>query len=690
MITTRQQSICTNSFYRQSHDGVLLRVLLVLPDEDVAIVKVTNDTSVLPKQLRLSELNDALNTRRLLPVEYTEQASSKINGDAAKAAFAKLKPAIDELLAPGLLTLSQRALWPELRRVGEKHKIKPSTLSKMLGRVINAGLVVEAAIPLWRNCGRKPVSTDDLRPTAQPGAYSLSVNDLANIKDGVLKFYKDGATWKNAYNKFLERYYPAKVVINLGHEIIQPLPVGQRPSLKQFKWHGKRLVKVETLLRNNLGDRIVETEHRGKPLGQSEGGLYPGHVGEIDWTKTDVVFVARGSRLSVGRFVIYVVVDVFSGMILSIYLTVGEAKYYEASRAILRCLEDKGELFARYGSCFTGDHWPVSCLPPEIRSDKGEIDSWKAQGLIKFSGVQIEYCASKRPDQKGTCESFFAVARWLLRRLRGGTSGMKERLKDHPNVTSIYDFDQVYRVLLNLVVKFNARIRRRQALRPGMLADGVIPVPNKIWQWAQERGCIRPYSIENARIETLPGLEANVTAEGIRIRGLHYLVPNATGIDANDWLINARVKAFPEHFAIDPATVNFVYLLRKLPDGKTEALVCNLGPEDKGWLDFSWQEYETKKKQRRADITEYLEGEQRLIFATAEADNRKLTAHAAAATKAAREGMSMAEQIRGTEPRRADEIAKISGNAARSFRSEHIRSEDEFLDDDWADAKGAS
>ncbi len=224
------------------------------------------------------------------------------------------------------------------------------------------------------------------------------------------------------------------------------------------------LVPLRERLQLQFGKRIVQTDHRGAPVGQSAPALYPGFVGEIDWSILDNVGVARGSRLSFGRLIVYAVSDAHCGALLSGYATLFSGSVKEAGAALVQCLEDKVDLCAKYGLKITRDQWDMQSLPVELRCDKGEINSWKATGLGTALGMKLEFCPSRRPDMKGTVESFFRVLGYEMRRLRGGTSGMRERLKDHPNVTAIYDFDQLQRLIFTLIIRFNARVRRRQAL----------------------------------------------------------------------------------------------------------------------------------------------------------------------------------------------------------------------------------
>jgi hypothetical protein len=614
----------------------------------------------------LGRLQSALSLRQIYPVDiiYAPALPKEARSPAANAVFEKIKPALEELLAPGFDELARRKMWPEISRLAVKIGVPPATLNLAFTKVLQAGGIIEAAVPGWHKCGRKQsAGKKDYtpHPTNQPDSYHLRSQDFDYIAAGVRKFLRAEATWKEAHDKFLEVYYPESEKIIGDQKIVTTRPPGQRPSLFQFKVHGMKLVPLQERLTQQFGDRIVQTDHRGRPNGQSGPAIYPGVVSEIDWTLSDIVGVARGSRLSVGRMAFYAIADVQSGLMTAAYLTMASGKAYEAGRAIVQCLEDKVELCARFGLVITREMWDVQALPQELRCDRGEIDSWKSTGIGTALGIKLEYCPSKRPDLKGTIESFFRVVRYFLRRLRGGTSGHRERLKDHSNVTAIYDFDQVQKLLLALAIAYNKRVRRRQAMTPGMVAAHTLPVPNELYRWAKERGCIREFSLEAAQIGTLPTHFSNVTMEGIKVMGLRFMVPEfepstTDGIDPNDWLMRAKKGSWKVEIGIDPATVDFVWLRHRPADGPVVALKCLLSGEHSGWQGLSWVEYGLNNDEYKAAITRYQETELRDSRAWLRAVSAQTTTEALATTVPARAGMSASAQIAGAAERREQEM----------------------------------
>ena len=659
--------IQAGKIYRELTDDRYYRIFSVYPDEDKVVVARIKCSSTRLRLAKLSTWNAALASYQIVPAELEERRFRYSHSEDTKAtiAFNKIRPALEILLAPTYAEQAERRIWKDIAREAAKVRVSSATLNWAYSQVLMAGGSLDAAIPQWHRCGRRPSTGKnnyEPQPTHQPGSYNLSVVDFANIAEGVRRFCRDGTPWSDAHDLFLEKFYPASEKEIAGQKIVTPRPAGKRPSLFQFKWHGMRLVSLNERLVLQHGELEVQRNYRGKPNGQSAPGIYPGVVSEIDWTPPDIVGVSRGSRLSIGRFSCYAIADVHSGGIQAAYATMFNGSAAEAGKAILQCLEEKVSLCANSGLKIEKWMWDMDWLPVELRCDKGEINSWKSTGLGTALGMKLEYCVSKRPDQKGTIESFFNVLRWCLRRLRGGTSGMKERLKAHPNITAIYDFDEVQKLLFILTIKFNARVRRRQALTPGMVASAVLPVPNHICAWAKERGCMRDFTIENARIGVLPTHFSTVTSEGIKLKGLHFRVPDfqpetPDGIESNDWLMTARKQSWEVELGIDPSTVNYVWLRHRPSGGRVFEILCPLSDEHEGWRGLSWLEYGYNQKEYRDSLNNYEESQLRDIRAWARKTMEATHRHAASLTDNAREGLTNAMQVAGTGVRRANEMA---------------------------------
>jgi hypothetical protein len=670
--------------YKRLKDGKLFRILEIDPlDESVWVCRCMCQTTRI-KRLPLAEFKASWESGRLLPVIIIEDPAplDEFRSPAQQAAFEKLRPGLQEIMLIGYRKLAEKSPWPLIVEKANAAGVKPASFDVAFSKVLMSGGRIDAALPRWDKSGRWTSSgSGDLRPTNQPGSYPLAVVDLQTIADGVREFMRDEASWGVAHDKFIKKYYLSHEKRMAGEVIPVAKPPGKRPSVDQFRYHGLRLVPYEERMRLLWGDRHVDMNMRGCPVGQSVTAIYPGFVWEIDWTWSDNVAVAKGSRLAIGRLTVYGIADPFDGYIYGVYACLGNASVEEAGQAISQATQDKVALCAGYGLEIDPSMWRGGVLPARLRFDQGELDSYKSSGLATSLGIQMEACPTGRGDLKGTIESIFRQVADMLQKMDGGTSGHRERLKEHPHLTAIFDLDQLQKLLFLAVIKFNHRIRERQAMTTGMVADKIQPVPAQIQEWAIARGLYRDADPMRVRLGTLPSKRATVTKQGIKIEGLNYKVPtyspaSTNGIDQNDWLMRARAQSWEVEIAQIPSTVDYILLRYRPPGEPLVELKCELADEHEGFLGLTWGMYRAHKEESTAAVKEYQEGAKRDVVAFVDASVERLVDAACAATKFAREGLSKKEQIDGTDERRADEKGAISPAGGRKPPQPDTRDDD--------------
>ena len=659
-------NIARDKIYKDLITGKTMRVVDVVPESNLAICVNFEGQSAKLRSFELSELNDRATIRRWIPVEpEIDELPPDLQLGPAKEHGDKLVEAFAPLVELGPLALLHRKMFKDFRAIGLKIGMTAAGVNGAFTKVLQAGMRLQAVYPRWHKCGRSTFEIEGgkicARATKQPDSYPLSLKDFSNIEKGVLAFLHGETTWGEAHTKFLKKFYPAGIKIKNGVEIVAALPTLQRPSISQFRRHGRRMVGVAKLLELRCGKECFEANHLGKPIGQSATALMPGMEADIDWTTTGLVSVRRRNRLSIGTLVVYPIVDRYSGEILSMYLTMASASYSEASRAVLLCLEDKVELCRRYGVPIGPEDWPVKHLMVTLTGDRGELNSWTSSSLVTGLGIKMKMTRTRKGKDKGSVESVNGSIKRLLRRLSGGVWKYRRVQKD-PQLDAIFDFDQVYRVLLAFTVKHNKRIRQRQPLTQGMLDANLhhAPTPNNIWAYAAERGMLREMELDRARIHVLPFETAAVTERGIEKEGLRFMVPDFDakspgGIAANEWLVEARKKRWKVELGIDSATVGHVWL-RHAPRGfPPMLLLCRLAQGQEPYAELTWAQYRLEKAQATAAKKAYIEGPRSDDMAVFDAILDKTIAEASAATKSAVAGMPKSKRTNGAAQNRADE-----------------------------------
>lgn len=682
----KSHSLSVGTCYKRINDGKLFRVLDMDPEEgSIWICRIACQTTRARHAL-FADLKFHWDAGRLVPVEIVEESvpAEEFRTPAQSLAFEKLRPGLQEILDLGYRRMAEKPLWQLIVEKATAVGVKPAAFNIALSKVLMAGGRIEAAMPRWDKSGRwQSTGAGKLLPTNQPGSYPLAVVDYQKIEDGVREFMRDQISWEKAHQKFVEKYY-------LSHErrigkTVIPVPKGpgRQPSVDQFRYHGMRLVPFEERMRLLWGDQHVDTNMRPCPSGQSAAAIYPGFVWEIDWTWSDNVGVAKGSRLAIGRLTIYGVADPFDGYIYALYACLGNASTFEAGAALAQATEDKVALCARYGLEIEPNMWRGGVLPSRLRTDQGELDSWKSSGIATSLGIQLEVCPARRGDLKGTIESIFRRVSEKLRKMDGGTSGRRERLKEHPNLTAIFDLDQLQKLLFLEAIELNHRIRERQAMTPGMVAEKVKTSPVEIQEWAAKRGVYREADPVRVRLGTLPSIRVSLSEKGIHLDRLHYQLPDyrpgdPEGVNAKDWLMRARKKVMNVEVAKVPSTVDYILLRHRHPGEPLIELKCELADQHEGFRGFSWGMYDAANADRKEELKEFNEGFRRDIGAFVRATEQQIIAEAKAATAAAKEGLTKAAQINGVDERRADETESETGKPSQPIAR---IDEDEFFPD---------
>jgi hypothetical protein len=659
-----------NTVYEVVSTEKRLRVLDTDPAKNEAIVIHMGVRLARPQSTELSDLQSKLSYNVIIPVYAPALApvdsARKVQAEYRDKMMAVIQPVVDQ----GPRAIANGKFWRSVVGAAETANLSANCVYGALTRYYQGGCCKAALTPQWSNRGRHRSdagdATSDYRPTKQKGCFALAASDIHKIKKGAERFYKDDATWDSAYREFLQGSYLSHIEIDRsGREVKRALSADKTPSLWQFYRIGRRHLKTIGRLIAKNGNRGFNLTGRGKPGSQAARALLPGRVAEIDWTHTDVVAVRRRNRTSIGRLVVYAIVDRYSGMILSVYLTMSTGSWEEAARAILICMEDKREVCARANFHLEKpEDWDVANGVWHLISDKGEIDSWKSTPITNGLGITLEHTIRRRPDGKGTVEAVMKIINYMLfRRLLGATTGIRKRCEDDARVKASYDFDQLNALLHAFVIYWNKRIRRRQPLAPGMVEDNVIPVPNHVWKWGKDNGCLRAADIENAKLQLLPWAQASVTEYGFILKGLRYLIPDVDagspdGIEANEWMAKARQNRWKIQLGVDLNTVSYVWL-RHAPRGKAPVMTkCPLAPGQEGFADLSWEEWRLHRAAEKQTLKAYQQGELRAAQENFAAIAIRLAAEAEPQTRAARSGLSQTDQKANIRANREAEKAE--------------------------------
>lgn len=333
-------------------------------------------------------------------------------------------------------------------------------------------------------------------------------------------------------------------------------PECERISYEQFYYHFKRLISNEQYLRLCLGDTTYEKDIAPRAGVARDGVIGPSYRYEIDSTVLDLYVrypYDLTERYTMGRPILYIVVDVYSTCIAGFYIGFSGPNWAGASEALVNACTDKVAYCAELGINITESDWPCCHIPFEIAMDNGTDYPVGANTNLIASMIGIQtaiYLAVFRGDAKGVCERKFGVANDDFIHFEAGSIFKETRREDsHPSNHALWDLDALKRALIHEFIYHNKTSERLRLHNFALSQHQVGITPNAIYIAAMDRemnGGKKSTNEDmlNVRWALLEEMEATVTEKGVRFEGLFY---DSDYIRENGWLHKA---AFNGNFKI--------------------------------------------------------------------------------------------------------------------------------------------
>ncbi|STQ91953.1 Mu transposase C-terminal domain-containing protein [Iodobacter fluviatilis] len=377
-------------------------------------------------------------------------------------------------------------------------------------------------------------------------AKILTEEDKAAIKIGYA-LYKNNVVEcvTDAYNRTLNKFYRAEhSVPGYSDDDFNLKPAHELPKLTQFQYWGKKAFDAITVLRSRKGERKWEKDHRAL-IGRANQGLFgPCHRFEIDATIADVYLVSRFNRnWIIGRPVVYVVVDVFSRMIVGIYIGLEGPSWNGARQALWNAFSNKVDFCRQFDIQINPSDWPCHHLPQEICADRGEMLGIAAENLATGLGIDLAIAPPYRPDWKAIVESRFRVLNRLTQ-IQWAPGGVAQRIKERGErdyrLDATLDLHEFTKIMVASVLHYNRHSRQPDWLNKDMIAQEIDSTPISLWNWGIEHGFGAPniHSPELVYLHLLPKAKASVQAGGIYFEGMFY-----TSASDGDGMKFARARA---------------------------------------------------------------------------------------------------------------------------------------------------
>lgn len=220
-----------------------------------------------------------------------------------------------------------------------------------------------------------------------------------------------------------QRLTPADV-IDLVHERCKkaklPLPHGNTIRA--------RLAQIPSAVRMRRRGKKEEADNRFSPiLGSIPDATHPLAIVQIDHTPLDIIVVDEFHRLPLGRPYLTLATDVFSRMVVGVYISLDSPSSASVALCIAQAMTPKRDYLASLG---VNGSWPVWGLISTIHVDNAKEFRGRAlERGCEQHGINLQWRPPGDPKKGGNVERLIGtLLRKLVHKLPGTTfSNPKER-----------------------------------------------------------------------------------------------------------------------------------------------------------------------------------------------------------------------------------------------------------------------
>jgi hypothetical protein len=468
-----------------------------------------------------------------------------------------------------------------------EEKLIEKTVYKYLRRFWQRGKTENALIPDYVNSSGKGKSKGTgEKKRGRPKKYNqdpeireginVTEKDRQIFRIAVAKYYNTPKrnSLTSAYDQMIKDYYKDEIRYDkngVSKSILKP--VYERPTLTQFRyWYQlEHQDDVEKTITSRKGAKKFALEHRAIIGTSRMETIGPGSRYQIDATIADVYLVSKYNRnWIIGRPVIYVVIDVFSRMVVGVYVGLEGPSWIGAMMALANAAADKVEFCREYGVEITQEEWLCHHLPDAILGDRGELLAMPIEeNFIANLHVRIENAAAYRADWKGLVERHFSIIHGHVKPFLPGYVDVdfRQRGAHDYRLDSRLDIDQFTQIIIYIILYHNNHHHLDTYERDeAMIADDVRCFPTDLWRWGitNRSGRLRTVNEDIVKLNLMPTEKATITAKGIKLKGkeMYYicerLIKEQWREQARSRLLSASEKSLTVVY--DTRKPNFVYL----------------------------------------------------------------------------------------------------------------------------------
>ncbi|WP_317953345.1 Mu transposase C-terminal domain-containing protein [Paenibacillus chitinolyticus] len=611
-----------NVLRRDSDEGKIQeceRILWIDRTKDCVVTISIIDMNALPKTIILSELETELEEGKIIKLPYDPYAKfmvpdeklSEKERDVRDNAWSVINDIVD--LEPNIYEKKER--YQIIMDVCHRKNKGKKFIYKYLRYYWMGGKMENALIPRFRNCGgpsKKKNPTKKMgRPrriaTEEPALKGVIVDEETRkiFDEFTTKVYlkvnrRDSVRYTHI--QMLKERYGIETKMEKGVEI-PIIPKAQNvPSIAQLRYYirtrytrRKRLVSREGKVSFNRDFRPLLGSETRKASG-------PGQIFEIDATVADVYLISMDdSNQIIGRPVVYIVVDVWTHMVVGLNVGFEGPSWQGIMMAIENTSENKVKFCTQFDLEIAEEEWPCHHMPQYFYADRGEMESKHADSLGKALGIKLKNAPPYRADLKGIVEQQFRTLNMALQPWTPGAVKKEYVKRGGPDYVldaklTIKDFT---RMVIDVILhRNNYHYMEHYPLDKALSRDRVKPIARELWNWGIAHDhFLQEVHPDIVRLNVLPEAEVTASAQGIYFEGMYFGCEELAG---QGWFVQGR--SIKTVIAYDRRCMNYVYV--KVDEGRG-FIKCRLLEKSSRFADLSLEEVKMKRYEEKLEKDYY-------------------------------------------------------------------------------------
>lgn len=564
----------------------------------------------------------AINEQQKVVIDFVTMS------EAERVAFNNRQDAMNELMAaygPSFTILTSRQSKPELEKIRGKYGFKRAWFQRLYVRYIQSGFNPASLLDKRINTHLQD-KHKEYKYKKKPGAKaeepteSSAVVITPEIKqkfDKAIAYYKAGEGSKyisieDAYTwmrntQFIEHYKG-----NNGVPMVRVMPETKVPSYRQFYYYLNQQLKGGGKTEAKQG--YLQYLNNERPLlgSESDDAMGPGDLVEVDAWESPVhlrseVPDENGQYANIGKPDVYLMIDVYTKMILAISVALHNNSYIGLTNLFLNLMEDKKEFCKKFGINLPDGVWMSCIIPRRIRFDRGaDMRSDMFEQFCAAIGVQRDMVTPGMGSMKASVERQFGSLHTVQGPELFGKGAVVKKHNAHPGKEAVLTLSAYIKMVVADVVFHNAHELKDYQYSADMQKANFVASPITLWQYGCEHfGSPRPIVNKDSYLwNMLVPVTVSISSVGIKVPkfdSMSYM--NFGDPDLRIKMMEHKGRVLHEEWRYDPRDIGVLYYLKNgklMTAGLNGQIPGNAGYIGMTYFDFQSYMKEQRRKNREA------------------------------------------------------------------------------------------